>query len=57
VPSLRQRVEAEVRSNILPSWLQDVIDQEYGGLRGQTANDLAIDPLAPMGLIPNARLL
>jgi mannobiose 2-epimerase len=55
--NLRQRLETELRSNILPFWLRYAIDQEYGGFRGQIANDLTIDPLAPKGLILNARLL
>ncbi|MGD1155446.1 MAG: AGE family epimerase/isomerase [Terriglobia bacterium] len=54
---LRQRVETELRSNILPFWVQYAIDEQYGGFRGQIANDLTIDPLAPKGLILNARLL
>ncbi len=54
---LRQRVETELRSNILPFWVQYAIDERYGGFRGQIANDLTIDPLAPKGLILNARLL
>jgi mannobiose 2-epimerase len=50
-------VEAELRSNILPFWLQHAIDEEYGGFRGQIANDLTIDPRAAKGLILNARIL
>jgi len=57
VQDLRQRVENELQSNILPFWLRYAIDEQYGGFRGQIANDLAIDPLAPKGLILNARLL
>lgn len=55
--NLRQRVETELRSNILPFWVQYAIDEQYGGFRGQIANDLTIDPLAPKGLILNARIL
>jgi mannobiose 2-epimerase len=54
---LRNRVEAELRTNILPFWLKHTIDEEYGGFRGQIANDLAIDPCANKGLILNARIL
>jgi len=46
VQELRQKVEAELRSNILPFWLQHAIDEEYGGFRGQIANDMTIDPRA-----------
>jgi mannobiose 2-epimerase len=57
VHDLRQRVEAELKSNILPFWLKHAVDEEYGGFRGQMANDLAIEPLAPKGIILNARIL
>jgi len=54
---LRQRVETELRTNILPFWLEHAIDEQYGGFRGQIANDLTIDPFAHKGLILNARIL
>jgi mannobiose 2-epimerase len=50
-------VETELRSSILPFWLNHTIDEEYGGFRGQIANDLTFDPLAPKGVILNARIL
>ena len=55
--SLRQRVEAELLTNILPFWQNHAVDEEYGGFRGQIANDLTIDPHAHKGLILNARIL
>ncbi len=54
---LRQRVEAELLSNILPFWLKYAVDDEFGGFRGQIANDLTIDPHAAKGVILNARIL
>ena len=54
---LQQRVEAELTTGILPFWLKYVIDDEYGGFRGQIANDLTIDRHAAKGLILNARIL
>jgi cellobiose epimerase len=54
---LRRKVEAELKSDILPFWLKHTIDDEYGGFRGQIANDLTIDPHAAKGLILNARIL
>ena len=54
---MRERVERELRGDILPFWLKYALDDEYGGFRGQIANDLTIDPLAPKGLILNARIL
>jgi mannobiose 2-epimerase len=55
--NLRQRVETELRTNILPFWLEHAIDEQYGGFRGQIANDLTINPFAHKGLILNARIL
>jgi len=57
VEDLRQRVEAELTSDILPFWLKYTIDDEYGGFRGQISNDLKIDRHAAKGLILNARIL
>jgi mannobiose 2-epimerase len=57
VSELRQRVEAELLSGILPFWLKYAIDEEYGGFRGQIANDLTINPHAAKGIILNARIL
>ena len=55
--NLQQQVEAELRTNILPFWLEHAIDEQYGGFRGQIANDLTIHPFAPKGLILTARIL
>ncbi len=55
--SFRERVERELREDILPFWLKYSADEDYGGFRGQIANDLTIDPLANKGLILNARIL
>jgi len=57
VQDLRQKVEAELRFDVLPFWLKYSIDEEFGGFRGQISNDLSIDPLAAKGLILNARIL
>ena len=54
---LRQRMDDELRFDILPFWLKYTIDNEYGGFHGQIANDLTIDPHAAKGLILNARIL
>jgi cellobiose epimerase len=54
---LRQKVETELLSDILPFWLKYSIDNEYGGFRGQITNDLTIDTHAAKGLILNARIL
>ena len=54
---LREKVEAELRSEILPFWLKHTVDEEYGGFRGRIANNLAIDAKADKGIILNARIL
>ena len=54
---LRQKVEAELLSDILPFWLKYSIDDEFGGFRGQISNDLTIAPHAAKGLILNSRIL
>jgi cellobiose epimerase len=54
---LKQRVEKELLSNILPFWLKYTIDEEFGGFHGQITNNLVIDPKADKGLILNARIL
>jgi len=55
--NLREQVETELRTNILPFWLKHAVDEQYGGFRGQIASDLTIDPFAHKGLILNARIL
>ena len=57
VDGLRGQVERELLGDILPFWLKFAVDREYGGFRGQIANDLTFDPLAHKGLILNARIL
>jgi mannobiose 2-epimerase len=57
VIDLRQRVETELLSDILPFWLTCTFDAVHGGFRGQIANDLTVDPHAAKGLILNARIL
>jgi len=57
VDGWRERVERELLGDILPFWLNHAVDHEFGGFRGQIANDLTIDPLAHKGLILNARIL
>lgn len=54
---LKARVEKELRTNILPFWLNHTIDHEFGGFHGQITNDLVIDAKADKGLILNTRIL
>ena len=57
VRDLRQQVESELLSDILPFWLEHTIDEEHGGFRGRISNDLTIDARADKGIILNARIL
>jgi len=57
VRDLRQQVESELLSDILPFWLKHTIDEEHGGFRGQISNNLTIDARADKGIILNARIL
>jgi mannobiose 2-epimerase len=54
---LRQRVESELLSGILPFWLNHTIDNQRGGFIGRISNDLTVDPKGEKGLILNARIL
>jgi len=57
VTDFRQRVETELRSGILPFWLNHTIDQERGGFLGRIFHDATVDPQGEKGLILNARIL
>jgi len=50
-------VRDELENNLIPFWLERVIDPEHGGFIGQMSNDGTIDPEAPKGLILNTRIL
>ena len=52
-----ESVRHELEDNLVPFWLERVVDNEYGGFIGQMSNDGRIDPKAPKGLILNTRLL
>lgn len=54
---LRTRVDQELRGNILPFWMDHMVDREYGGFYGRVSNDCTVDPKAPKGLVLNARIL
>jgi cellobiose epimerase len=50
-------VEAELRGNILPFWLQHARDRRRGGFHGEIAGDLTIRDNAPRGALLTARIL
>ena len=45
--SFRQRVESELRQDILPFWMNHAPDEEYGGFVGAIENDLTVRAMAP----------
>jgi len=57
IQQFSQAVREELQNNLVPFWLERLIDSEYGGFIGQMSNDGIIDPKAPKGLILNARIL
>lgn len=52
-----RRIEAELRGNILPFWMQHAIDRERGGFYGEISNDLRMDRDAPRGALLTSRIL
>ena len=55
--SFRQRVEAELKQNILPFWMKHAPDEEHGGFVGAIENDLTVRTGVPKGVILNSRIL
>ncbi len=52
-----ESVRHELEDNLIPFWLERVVDNEHGGFIGRMSNDGTIDPKASKGLILNTRLL
>lgn len=50
-------VENEVKGNILPFWMNHVVDRENGGFYGRITNELEILREAEKGSILNARIM
>lgn len=53
----RQSIEAELRGNILPFWMEMVLDRENGGYYGSLSNDLVVDNEIPRSAVVSARIL
>lgn len=51
------RIEAELRQDILPFWMQHVPDRAHGGFVGEISNDLVVRKDAPRGGLLTARIL
>ena len=54
---LKERIEQELRGNILPFWMQHTVDRENGGFYGAVANDLRILNEVPRSVVLCARIL
>jgi mannobiose 2-epimerase len=54
---LRQRIEHELRGNLLPFWIEHTRDEEHGGFYGGLSNDLIIDNDQPRSAVLCARIL
>lgn len=57
VRELARRAETELRSNILPFWLDRARNREEGGFYGQIENNLKVRESAPRGALLTARIL
>jgi mannobiose 2-epimerase len=55
--SYRRRIEDELRSNILPFWMERTLDRENGGYFGALTNDLVVDNDVPRSAVVAARIL
>jgi mannobiose 2-epimerase len=51
------RIEGDLRRNILPFWMDRVVDRERGGFVGALTNELVADPGAERGALLTSRIL
>ena len=51
------RIESDLRQNILPFWLRHSVDRERGGIIGEMSNDLVINRTVPRGALLSSRIL
>jgi mannobiose 2-epimerase len=51
------RIEADLRGNILPFWMNRALDHENGGYYGAISNDLSVDNNVPRSGVVAARIL
>ena len=55
--NIYQEVYSELTGNILPFWMNNMVDNERGGFYGQINHEGTLIPQAPKGAILNARIL
>ena len=54
---LADRIEADLRRNILPFWIEKVTDREQGSFHGALTNDLVVDATVERGALLTTRIL
>jgi len=54
---LKDRIEADLRGNILPFWIEHVMDRSAGSFHGRLTNALGVDPTAERGALLTTRIL
>ena len=52
-----RRIEGDLRGNILPFWMDKVVNRDAGCYFGSLTNDLAVDPGAERGALLTTRIL
>ena len=53
----RQRIESDLRDNILPFWIEQVVDRDTGAFYGSLTNDLVVDRTVERGALLTSRIL
>ena len=57
LPDVIDRIETDLCGNILPFWIERVVDRTRGTLLGALSNDLVPDPSAERGALLTSRIL
>ncbi|MFW6352789.1 MAG: AGE family epimerase/isomerase [Verrucomicrobiota bacterium] len=51
------RIEADLRGNLLPFWIEHVVNREKGSFHGELSNDLRVSPDVERGALLSTRIL
>jgi len=57
IQAYAERIEAELKQNILPFWIRHTVDKKRGTFVGALTNDMVVDPSAARGALLTARIL
>ena len=57
IPDYLARIETDLRRNVLPFWIERVVDLEGGTFVGQLSNDLVADSTVERGALLTSRIL